>query len=47
MSDVLMRSLREAALTLLAMLGTLACVQWIEPGAASAILGAVDRKSVV
>ena len=36
-----MRSLREAALTLLAMLGTLACTQWLEPGAASAVLGAV------
>ena len=36
-----MRSLREAALTLLAMLGTLVCTQWIQPGAASAILGAV------
>jgi len=36
-----MRSLREAALTLLAMLGTLVCAQWIAPGAASAVLGAV------
>ncbi|MCK9688620.1 FUSC family protein [Scleromatobacter humisilvae] len=41
MSEVLIRSLREAALTLLAMLGTLAGVHWIEPGAAPAILGAV------
>ncbi|MFL6696182.1 MAG: FUSC family protein, partial [Vitreoscilla sp.] len=41
MSDRLLRSLREAALTLLAMLGTLACAQWIEAGAASAVLGAV------
>ena len=36
-----MRSLREAALTLLAMLATLACLRWIAPGAAPAILGAV------
>ena len=36
-----MRSLREAALTLLAMLGTLACAQWMAPGAASGVLGAV------
>ncbi len=41
MSEVLIRSLREAALTMLAMLGTLACVRWVEPGAAPAILGAV------
>ena len=41
MSDLLRRSLREAVLTLLAMLGTLACVQAFEPGAASAVLGAV------
>jgi hypothetical protein len=40
-SEVLLRSLREAALTLLAMLGALACAQWIAPGAASAILAAV------
>ena len=41
MSEILRRSLREAALTLLAMLGTLACVQWLAPGAGAAILGAV------
>ena len=41
MSERLLRSLREAALTLLAMLGTLACTPVFEPGAAPAILGAV------
>ena len=35
------RSLREAVLTLAAMLATLACSQWLAPGAASAVLGAV------
>jgi hypothetical protein len=38
---LLLRSLREAVLTLLAMLATLACTQWFEPGAASAVLGVV------
>jgi hypothetical protein len=37
----LLRSLREAVLTLLAMLATLACTQWFEPGPASAVLGVV------
>jgi len=41
MSEPLLPALREAVLTLLAMLGTLACAQWIEPGAASGVLGAV------
>ena len=40
-SELLMRSLREAVLTLLAMLGTLACTQWLQPGAAAGVLGAV------
>jgi hypothetical protein len=40
-SGLLIRSLREAALTLLAMLATLACTQWLEPGAASGMLGVV------
>ena len=39
--DRLLRSFREAALTLLAMLATLACAQWLEPGAASAVLAVV------
>ena len=37
----LLRSLREAAVALLAMLGTLACSQWLDPGPASAVLGVV------
>lgn len=37
----LLHSLREATLTLSAMLGTLACTQWIAPGADSGVLGAV------
>ena len=41
MSERLLRSLREAVLTLVAMLGTLACTQWLEPGAASGALGVV------
>ena len=44
-SERLLRSLREAALTLLAMLGTLACTQWLAPGAApgaaAGVLGVV------
>ncbi len=40
-SERLSRSLREAALTLLAMLGTLACTQWLAPGAGSGVLGVV------
>lgn len=39
--DRLFRSFREAALTLLAMLGTLACAQWLEAGAGSAVLAVV------
>src|ERR1700744_3734003 len=38
-SERLLRSLREAALTLFAMLGTLACTQWLAPGAAAGVLG--------
>ncbi len=45
MSELLVRSLREAALTLLAMLATLACTQWLEPGAANERPGA-DRGGV-
>ena len=41
MSERLLHSLREAVLTLLAMLVTLACTSMFEPGAAAAILGAV------
>jgi hypothetical protein len=41
MSEPWLRALREAMLTLLAMLATLACAQAIEPGAASGVLGAV------
>jgi hypothetical protein len=41
LAERFLRSLREAALTLLAMLGTLACAQWLDPGAASAVLGVV------
>jgi len=37
----LSQALPQAVLTLLAMLGTLACTQWLEPGAASAVLGVV------
>ena len=40
-SERLLRSLRDAALTLLAMLGTLACTQWLAPGAAAGVLGVV------
>ena len=40
-SERLLRSLREAALTLFAMLGTLACTQWLAPGAAAGALGVV------
>ena len=40
-SERLLRSLREAALTLFAMLGTLACTQWLAPGAAAGVLGVV------
>ena len=39
--DRSLRSFREAALTLLAMLATLACAQWLEPGAGSAVLAVV------
>ena len=39
--DRLLRSFREAALTLLAMLATLACAQWLEPVAESAVLAVV------
>ena len=39
--ETLLRSFREATLTLLAMLGTMACMLWLQPGAASAMLGAV------
>ena len=39
--DRLLRSFREAASTLLAMLATLACAQWLAPGAASAVLAVV------
>ena len=39
--DRLLRSFREAALTLLAMLATLACAQWLEAGAESAVLAVV------
>ena len=39
--DRLLRSFREAALTLLAMLATLACAQWLEAGAGSAVLAVV------
>ena len=38
---LIVRSLREAVLTLAAMLATLACSQWLAPGSASAVLGAV------
>ena len=41
MSQRLFLSLREAALTLLAMLGTLACTQALAPGLASGVLGVV------
>ncbi len=41
MSEPLRRSLREALLSLVAMLATLACTQWLEPGPASGVLGAV------
>ena len=41
MSRRLFLSLREAALTLLAMLGTLACTQALAPGVASGVLGVV------
>jgi hypothetical protein len=41
MPERLLHSLREAVLTLFAMLGTLACTSMFEPGAAPAILGAV------
>ena len=41
MPEYLKRSLRDAALTLFAMLGTLACTQWLAPGAASGVLGVV------
>jgi hypothetical protein len=40
-AETLLRSLREAILTLLAMLGTLTCAQWLVPGPESAVLGAV------
>lgn len=40
-SRLLLSSLRQAALTLAAMLGTLACAQWLQPGPASGVLGAV------
>ena len=39
--DPLLRSFRETVLTLLAMLATLACAQWFQPGTASAVLGVV------
>jgi hypothetical protein len=41
MPERLLHSLREAALTLLAMLGTLACAQALAPGVASGVLGVV------
>jgi hypothetical protein len=41
MSERLLHSMREAALTLLAMLGTLACTQALAPGVASGVLGVV------
>lgn len=41
MSEILRRSLREAVLTLVAMLGTLACVQAFDGETATAVLGAV------
>ena len=46
MSERLLQSLREAVLTLLAMLGTLASTSMFEPGAAAAILGAVLSMSL-
>jgi len=40
-TDILLRSWREAAVTLLALLGTLASTQWMYPGPESAVLGVV------
>jgi len=46
-TTILLRALREAVVTVLAMAGAAAAAQWVQPGPAAAVLGAVLALSLV